>query len=186
MKVAWFLVLMMSWTASVSGTGYARVFHQRAEALPSRAREEAAGDHAGNGAKNAGGEGGGGHPAQQQNGRAILTRGASKSRPSRGHFEPPAGGPPHAGQTTARQSFRVGAPGTAIDSGVTRSPSAGVPGGAGDSDRRFVRPPVAAALNGQQFKNAHNPGASLAIRRGPANSSGGTAVIDGTDMKRKP
>jgi len=187
MKIGWFLVLMMSSTASVDGTAYARLFHQRSESLSSKAREDAAVDHAGHRAKTAGGAGdeaGGGH--QPRNGPAMATRGASKSPPSRGNLPPSAGGPLHAGQTPARLSFPPDAPATAINSGVTRSPSAGILGGVGDHDRRSVRPPVAAALDGQQFRNAHNPGASLAIRRGPASSSGGTAVINGSDMKRKP
>jgi len=188
-KLGWFLVLMMSSTACFDGIGHARGFERRSEALSSQAGEDVRADHAGEGAKNAGGkayEAGGGHLDQQHNGPAMATRGASKSRASRGHLPPTAGSPPHAGQTPSRRSFRGDKPGTAINSDVTRSPSVGVPGGAGDRDRGSVHPPVAAALNGQQFKNAHNPGASLAIRRELSSASGGTGVINGTDMKSKP
>jgi hypothetical protein len=44
----------------------------------------------------------------------------------------------------------------------------------------------AVSVNGQQFKNARNPGARMASSGGPANSTRGTAAINGSDMKRKP
>jgi hypothetical protein len=187
MKVGWFLVLMMSWAAAVDGSGYARLFNQRSEPMSSKTREDAVAEHSGDGAKNPRGAGdgaGGGHPEQDQHRQATSS--APKFRPSRGHRQPSAGGPPHARNTQADHKVRVDVPGTAIDSRQTRSPSPGVPGGVLDHGRRSVRPPVAAALNGQQFTNARNPGARLAIRGGTANRTGGTAVINGTDMKRKP
>jgi hypothetical protein len=46
--------------------------------------------------------------------------------------------------------------------------------------------PSTVALNGQQFKNSRDPGAHMATSGGPANSTRGTAVINGNDMKRKP
>jgi hypothetical protein len=46
--------------------------------------------------------------------------------------------------------------------------------------------PSTAALNGQQFKNARDAGARMVISGGSANSARGTAVINGSDIKRKP
>ena len=189
MKGPWLLVLMMSWAASADSTGYARVFHERSEPLASKAREEAAADRPGDGARNPRGEGDearGGHPEQERNGPVLATRGAPKSRPSQSFLKPPSHGPLHSTRTQAHPGFRVGTGGTAIDSRPTPSPSTVVPGGMIDHDRRSVRSSVAVALNGQQFKNAHNPGASLAIRAGTANSIGGAAAVNGTDMKPKP
>jgi hypothetical protein len=49
------------------------------------------------------------------------------------------------------------------------------------------RPPSSTvALNGQQFKNSRDPRARMVSSGGPANSMRGTAVINGSDMKRKP
>jgi hypothetical protein len=42
------------------------------------------------------------------------------------------------------------------------------------------------ALNGQQFKNPRNPGGRMASSGGSANLTRGTAVINGSGMKRKP
>jgi hypothetical protein len=46
-------------------------------------------------------------------------------------------------------------------------------------------PPSTVALNGQQFKNSREPGARTATSGGPANSTRGTSVINGSDIKRK-
>jgi hypothetical protein len=47
-------------------------------------------------------------------------------------------------------------------------------------------PLTADSVNGQQFKNARDPGARMATSGGAANSMRGTAVINGSDIKRKP
>jgi hypothetical protein len=46
-------------------------------------------------------------------------------------------------------------------------------------------PSYAESLNGQQFKNSRVPGSRMASAGGPANSTRGTAAINGSDMKRK-
>jgi hypothetical protein len=45
---------------------------------------------------------------------------------------------------------------------------------------------TADSVNGQQFKNSRNPGARMATSGGSPNSTHGTAVINGSDIKRKP
>ena len=54
---------------------------------------------------------------------------------------------------------------------------------------RHSSPPMSsstAALNGQQFKNSRDPGARMASNGGLANSTRGTAVINGSEIKPKP
>ena len=48
-----------------------------------------------------------------------------------------------------------------------------------------VRSPNVVALNGQQFKNAHNRASSLTTIGGPATRVRNRAVIDGTGMNRR-
>lgn len=47
-------------------------------------------------------------------------------------------------------------------------------------------PSAAGAINGQQFKSPRDLGARLASSGGPLTATRGTAVINGTNMKRKP
>jgi hypothetical protein len=42
------------------------------------------------------------------------------------------------------------------------------------------------SVNGLQFRNSRNPGSHLAGGGGPATIARGTAVINGTDVKRRP
>ena len=54
------------------------------------------------------------------------------------------------------------------------------------SQRSLSAPSSAVSVNGRQFKNSRDSGARLAVSGGPLTSSRGTAVINGTNMKRKP
>jgi hypothetical protein len=54
------------------------------------------------------------------------------------------------------------------------------------SHRNPPVPSSAVSVNGQQFRNARDPGAHLAASGGPATIARGTAAINGTAMKRKP
>jgi hypothetical protein len=54
------------------------------------------------------------------------------------------------------------------------------------SHRSLSAPSSAVSVNGQQFRNSHDPGAHLAISGGPLTAARGTAAINGTNMKRKP
>ena len=54
------------------------------------------------------------------------------------------------------------------------------------SRRSVPVPPATVAVNGQQIKNSRDPGARLAVSGGAINSKGDTAVINGSDIKRKP
>jgi hypothetical protein len=47
-------------------------------------------------------------------------------------------------------------------------------------------PSSSVSVNGQQFKNSHDPGARLAVSGGSLMSPRGAAAINGTNMKRKP
>jgi hypothetical protein len=187
MRARWFLILMVSWAASADGTGYAGVFPQRSESLSSKSLEDTQTDHSGDRAKSPRGEQDtrtGGHANQRQS--APPSRSAPQFRSSPGYRKPPAVHRQHAGKSEASDNFRVDPPGTARDSGKSRSASAGVPGEVGDHDPRVVRPPLPAALSGQQFKNVRSPGVSLLIRGEPPHSTGGTAAINGTQLKPKP
>jgi hypothetical protein len=43
-----------------------------------------------------------------------------------------------------------------------------------------------AGISGHQFKNSHDPGAKLEAAGGPLVTAGGTAALNGSNMKRKP
>lgn len=67
------------------------------------------------------------------------------------------------------------------------SSSKPTPGAARIANNRSlpVRSPNVVALNGQQFKNAHNRASSMTTIGGPANPVRNTAAIDGTGINRR-
>jgi len=87
--------------------------------------------------------------------------------------------PNHPPQTNARRT-------TAVNPNPTSSGTSD-----GVTNRTVIhgtvpaRTGTVAALGGEQFRNRRDPGARLASSGGPANSTRGAAVINGSDMRRK-
>jgi hypothetical protein len=187
MKVRAFLFLMLIWAASVYGTVYGAGLAQRVESPSSASREDNGPDPTREATKDGqlrggGGQTGGGYLNEQRNAPKQGTKGLPKQRPSEGR--PPASDPLRFGKTQANHNSRMDAHGNGLGSLRSSTPSAGGPDSLVNHSHRSVRPPAAAAGNGQPFRHAHSTGASLAISGGPANSTRGTAVINGTDMRK--
>jgi hypothetical protein len=114
----------------------------------------------------------------------AVKKGATKSRPI-ASAKPVPSRRLRSGNTSANNP-RTEKPGNTLDSHQSNS---AVPSHVATKPLTHSSVPVfppTVALNGQQFKNARNPGARMASSGGSANSTRGTAVINGSDMKRKP
>jgi len=114
---------------------------------------------------------------------ADVMRIISKRPPIASHSKPVSNHQPPSAKTLTTKGGRTEAPGRVAAPGQTGS-KANVPNEA--VSHRPSGPASAVSLNGQQFKNSRDPGARLAVSGGRLTSPTGTAVINGTNMKRKP
>jgi hypothetical protein len=96
-------------------------------------------------------------------------------------------GPVHRSQMVGASS-NVPARTSAVDSNATGSGTIHAVVGQSTGNRKASTPSPSpsVAVNGQQFRNPHDPGARLASTGGPLTASRGTAAINGTNIKRKP
>ena len=126
------------------------------------------------------------YPDRNGKGFATAKIGTRNRRPAASHVKPTPSRQLRSAKTPAAKDLRTAAPQNVPGShqtGLTLSSNA--PGKTIRHSSLPV-PPSTVALNGQQFKNFRDPGAHIATSGGPANSRRGTAVINGSDMKRKP
>jgi hypothetical protein len=192
MKVRPLLFLMLIWAASVDGTLYAAGLSQRTEFPSSASHEENGPDRPRDATKGLQVRG----QRDQRDGRYLeehpnapreRTMSPDKRRPSKGrHPQAPANDPVRFGNAQDSHNSQMAAHGTGMDSPRTISPSAAVPDSVFKRSGGSVRPPVTAALNGHEFKKAHNAPVNPAVSGGPAKSISSTAAINGTEMKHKP
>jgi cytoskeletal protein RodZ len=126
------------------------------------------------------------YSVENQQSFAAVKQGTPKRRPAVSHAKPDPSRQQGSGKTPAADNLRMETPRNALDS---HPPNTTIPSQVSRQPlihpNRPVLPPTV-ALNGQQFKDFRNPGARMAISGGSANSTRGTAVINGTDMKHKP
>ncbi len=117
---------------------------------------------------------------------ADVTRMTIKHRPSTIHPRTTPNRKLHLAKTSTAGSLRTGAPQSfstsqqAVPKGVTNAPNKPI------SNHSASVPSPAVSVNGQQIRNLRGPGARVASSGGPLTAARGTAVINGTNMKRKP
>jgi len=181
MKKARFLFGVIFWAVVVQGASFGSQSGKAPEQTPTQSGEKSANNSSPDGSKDAqaGGEN------ENQKGFPASRPGSPKRRPSASQANPAPSRQLRSSKTPTAHN-RTKTPGDTLDAHQTSStvPSeiphrplkhAGIP-----------VPPSTAALNGQQFKNSRNPGARMATSGGSANSPRGAAVINGSDIKRKP
>jgi len=117
---------------------------------------------------------------------ADVTRTITKHRPSTSHSKPVPSHQARPAKTPTTNSPRTDAPPSVAPLGQMGSKAAANIPNKAVSRRKPSAPSSAFSVNGQQFKNSHDPGAHLASSGGPLTAARGTAAINGTNMKRKP
>lgn len=123
---------------------------------------------------------------ENQEQSADVTRMMTKHRPSTNHSREIPSRQPRPVKTSTASSQRTSAPQTfstspqAVSKANTNVPNKPV------SHHSASVPSPAVSVNGQQIRNLRDPGARLASSGGPLTAARGTAVINGTDMKRRP
>jgi len=192
MKTTCLLFLAMSWAALMHGTSDPGPPNQISEQPPSESREKTVSDRPRNGndsrVRGEKDQAGGGHSNEKESGNHNADRNG-ENRPThitrallKRRFQQPPSNQALSTRKPGNHNPRTNTLGNALDFPMRRpSRSLGLAGKT--AGNRSL--PVPAALSGQQFKNAHNRGASLAIIGGPANSTRNTAAVNGTSMNRK-
>lgn len=160
------------------------------ERAASQAIEKSSGDHSSN--VQGDGEGRGSEirtsPAQAKSRKhsASVKRTPTRRRPSATRSGLALSQNAPAGKTSMAKNTRSGSPGNvaalrqSVPNSATNIPYKAV------NRPPVLLPPQTVAVSGQQFRNSRDPGARLATSGGPLTAARGTAVIDGTRMKRKP
>jgi hypothetical protein len=117
---------------------------------------------------------------------AGVRTGTQKRRPAVGNAKPPQNRQLSSAKMPAAKNLQREAPQNVPDShAISSTVYSNVPGKTVRHSSPSV-PPSTVALNGQQFKNSRDPGARTATSGGAANSTRGTAAINGSDIKRRP
>ncbi len=191
MSKARVLLPMIFWAVLVGGASFGSQSGQAQEQTSSQSSEKSANSsRAGSSGTQARGEKDQTTeylPADEnQKSFSAVKAGTRKHRPAVSHAKPPQNRKLRSAKTPAAKNLQTEALQNVPGSHQT-SPSLS-PNGPGKTIRHssLAVHPSTAALNGQQFKNSRDPGARMATRGGPANSTRGTAAINGTDVKRKP
>jgi len=180
MKSAPFLFSLIIAAALLQGTGLAAQASPAPQPAISRSKEKSADQHTeeiGNEKDQARTT----ETDEKQAQPADVTRTATEHRASALHSIPLPSHHARPAKTLTKNSTRTNASGSVASMGskeATSIPSKMV-------NRRSPVPSSAVSVNGQQFKNARDPGARLALSGG-LTAPKGTAEINGTNMKRRP
>jgi len=181
--------LMTIGAVLLQGTSYGRQSNSASQQTPSQSRETT---HSSEGQKDGQVRGetnqtGAGDSDVAENSPERRTRHVTQRRPKQSHARPAA---PHhqvrSGRTPVASSLRP----ETLENGMGfhqmgSTTSNGIPNKTINHHGSPVPSPTG-AINGQQFKSPRDPGARLASSEGPLTATRGTAVINGTNMKRKP
>ena len=191
MSKARVLLPMIFWAVLVGGASFASQSNQTREQTAATSHEKSAnGSRAGSNDTQGRGEKDQTTeylPADEnQKSFAAVTASTGKHRPAVSHAKPLQNRQLRSAKTAGAKHLQTEALQNVPGSHQT-SPSVSS-GGPGKTIRHssLAVHPSTVALNGRQFTNARDPGARMATSGGPANSTRGTAVINGSDMKRKP
>ena len=188
MKTARFLFLMMIAAGWLRGTGFASQSNSASQQTPSQSREtsdspEGQKDGQVRSEKN---KMGAGNSDVGQDSPEHKTKHLTQSRPNQSHAKPAPSHQVCSVKTLATSNLRTQMPENGQGFQQKGSPaSTGISNRVGNHHSVPVPPPTV-AVNGQQFRNPRDPGARLASSGGPLTATGGTAAINGTNIKRKP
>jgi len=186
MKTARFLFLVMIAAVLLQGTSLASHASPASQQTPSQRGQQSAGDEQKNGeVRHEKGQVG----AEEAGERAKLPAGVSRSAERRArtsYSKPLSSHQQHPAKTPAACNPRTAMPENGMGFQLTGSTTSSGGPGKTVNHRSTPVPPATGAVNGQQFKNARDPGAHLASSGGPLTATRGTAAISGTNIKRKP
>jgi len=196
MKKAWILLSMISWVVLVHGASFgaqsAQVREQTAATSDEKSddKRSASSSRAGSNATQARGESDQTTESmpsdESQKSFGAVKAGTPKRRPSASHAKPAFSRQRRSAEALTANNPRTETPRNTLDSRQTGSTmSAEAPSKVLKHPGMPVPPPTV-ALSGQQFQNSRDRSARMAISGGSANSARGTAVINGSDIKRKP
>jgi len=184
------LLPMTFWAVLVQGASFASHSDPAQEQTASQSGEKSIDNGAPDGSKDTQARGQkdqmGEYPGKNEKGLAAAKQGTRNRRPSASQAKPASSRQQRSGKTSAADSLRTEMPRHTLDSHQTGS---ALPSETPNKPLKHPGTPVlppTVALNGQQFKNSRDPGARMATSGGSANSTRGTAVINGSDIKRKP
>jgi hypothetical protein len=196
MKTVRFLFSALFFAGSLLGIGLGYSFAQVTRQASSQDGEKAISSAVADGqkdtqsadGKNTNSENPDGKPTHSEGASKITIKGSAKSNPVKPVQNHPRVRSANSQATdTARPEVPENAPhffqaaiSTAASGTSTAAPSKP------RSYRSSSAPVSSFAVNGQQFRNSRDPGAHLAVSGGPANSTRGTAAINGSDFKRRP
>jgi hypothetical protein len=195
MKAARFLFAMLFLAISMPGVGLGYLFAQSTQQASSQSDEKAASSAVADEQKNMQSTDRKNQNGENTDGKPTNSEKASKTIIKRSSVVSPAKQAPSYRQVRSAnattETLRSSAPETAPHFSQTAASSAD--SGKTDtvstkhlSTRNNPAPVSSFAVSGQQFKNSRDPGARLAVNGGPANSTRGTAAINGSNIKRKP
>jgi hypothetical protein len=190
MRKARIVLPMIFWAVLVRGGSFGSQSVQAQEPTPSQSSEKATNNSSPDNSKDTQARGQkdqmGEYPDRGGKGFATAKIGTRKHSPAASHPKPAPSRELRSAKTPAASDLQTAGPQNVTDSHrISPTMSSNVPGKTVRHSSRPVSPPTV-ALNGQQFKNSRDPGARMASNGGPANSTRGTAVINGSDIKRKP
>jgi hypothetical protein len=190
MRKARILLPMIFWSVLVQGASFGSQSGQAQEQTSSQSGEKSAKDSSPDGSKDTQARGQkdqmGEYLDENEKGFAAAKEGTPKRRPAASHAKPAPSRQPSSGKTPTANNLRTETPRNALDSHQTGSTMPSPVPNKPLKHPSMTVPPPTMALNGQQFKNSRDPGAHMATSGGSANSARGTAVINGSDIKRKP
>jgi hypothetical protein len=189
MKKARFLFGMIFWAVLVHGVSFGSQSGKAPEPTPSRSDEKSAANSSPDGSKDTQARG-----QKDENGKysdenlqsfAAVKKGTLKGRPTANHLKPTPSRQQRSGKTPATSNLRTETRNALDSRQISSSTPSEVPNKPLQHPNLALPPPTT-ALNGQQFKNPRNPGARMTASGVSANATRGTAVINGSDIKRKP
>jgi Sperm antigen HE2 len=189
MKTARFFVVMMSAAVLLPGTSLARQADHSSRQAPSQSGDKSGSDYQRDvEVRDENGQTRSGEADQVSKRSANLAKTTTKRPSSTIHSEPAVSHPRRLNKTggPAMSGARVDTPGIVTGPQRTNLKTAVPIRNQAVSHRSLSAPSSAVAVNGQQFKNSHDPGAHLTISGGPLTALKGTAAINGTNMKRRP
>jgi hypothetical protein len=197
MRKARILLPVIFWAVSALGAGIAIPCVQAQGQIPSQSSEKSANSGSPVGNPNASNNNESRGQADQtskssdenKQGPAAVKKSAPKPRPIASHAKPLQNRQQNRqlrpSNASTPNNFQTETPQIIRDSHQTSSTAAAeIPNKPVKHSSAPVPPPTV-SLNGQQLKNSRDPGARMASSGGPSNSTRGTAVISGSNIKRK-
>lgn len=189
MKTTRFLFLTAVAAVLLQGTSLASQSNSVPQQTPSQSREasDSSEDQKDGQVRSEKNQTGAGDSDVRQNSPERRTRHVTQRRPNQSHARPaPLNHQVGSGKTAAASSLRP----ETLENGMGfyqmgPTTSNGIPNKTINHHGAPV-PSATGAINGQQFRSPRGPGARLASSGGPLTATRGTAVINGTNMKRKP